>query len=149
MYGRDTDLIRQTIAEGPVMFRNLPIACLDSCDQTQVKFGEGIGLKVNGIPIGDEVFINKTLENRIEKIRAKIINTQQLLCDCSNQLLQVFVVYCFQPAFNHWLQCIDPRRTKKYAEEFDKLLITVMRETTGLDLHIPNKRNRRPEPFLH
>jgi len=149
IFGYDMDIIHQAIESGPDTFRDLTIAGIpdDELENANDK-EDSRGLKVHGIPIGNNKYIHHILKKRVDKIRANLENLTQMLSKKSTQILQAMIMYCYQPAFHHWIQCVNPDLTHPHAMEMDKLLTIAMRQTTGLDLYVENADTEDPCRFF-
>ena len=132
--GRDANAIRKYLAEHPEYDGCIGgLGCVKGLDANVVQWGEGVGIKVNGMPIGDASYVAAKLSKDISKTEANIEKMKSLLQDRSVQALQSFNYYCFQTLFQHHAQSIHPQVLQPYMRKLDAALMKSSHIGTGID----------------
>ena len=97
------------------------------------KFGDGFGITILGVPIGDEKYKNAILNEKFNTIRDDIFNQTRILnSDRPNgsgvdlQLSQCILLSCVLPRFDYWLQNMPPSETEVHARKVDKLFLSTL-----------------------
>ena len=84
--------LRDAIASNP-KYVGYGIGCSKSADPLTTQWNQGIGITINGIPIGDPTFVQQKLTSELSKIEAKIDNTITL--HQLSVLLRILFHRCF------------------------------------------------------
>ena len=109
------------------------LGALDDVDLDTAKFGDGFGITILGVPIGDRKYKNAILNEKFNTIRDDIFNQTRILnSDRPNgsgvdlQLSQCILLSCVLPRFDYWLQNMPPSETEVYARKVDKLFLSTL-----------------------
>ena len=85
-------------------------------------------MKILGIPIGHEDFVNRMAEERLEKERTNLEYLPKLE---DLQCAWLLLIYCAVPRANHLLRVVPPDLIRSYAEKHDNLIWRTFCKITG------------------
>ena len=113
----------------------------ESSEKT-IMYGEGVGVKLMGIPIGDEKFIVEGVKKIMERTRVTNTNIKTLLG--ANELhpahqhaamIQVYIDrVSTQVRLIHFYRSVAPKYMEQAAKELDELLDINFKNATGMDM---------------
>jgi len=114
--GQNADDIRATIASVPAYADLFKIACFDKETAGVIQWGEGIGAKVSGVPVGDVAFLDNWMTREVLLVGAKIDKICDMLHIWSLQGLHCVGASCLQSLVQHLMQSIPPAVIAPYVE---------------------------------
>jgi len=109
------------------------IGAIDGVDGWSAAHGEGFGLTLAGLPLGDESYTQATLKTKTDKILENNLTISDLLRIASPQGLQAVCVYCCQSLLAYETQNLPPSVTIPHLKRLDKSLLEMMEVATRLD----------------
>ena len=129
--GRNMDDIRGFLADE--RYSEFAIGCTKSADPATVQYGEGIGLRIHGVPVGDTVYTHEHLNKVATAAGATITKIDLKLRDSSAQAVQAFTIYVFQTLLQHLSQTITPEIMAPYLKRLDDAIADCSSLATGID----------------
>jgi hypothetical protein len=81
------------------------------------------GMKVLGVHIGDEVYINNKMENYVIDLKEKSDN---LINFNNNQDKYLLLYYCYVPLIDHYLKTTSPTLTVQLCQQFENLKKSIL-----------------------
>jgi hypothetical protein len=95
------------------------------------------GIKVAGIPMGTEEYINEAIASKVQQACETIKTMTQALLPKTAQGLTAMLVYCAQPLLNYEMRTVDPSITMPHLKKFDKALLQAAEQATGVSMEGP------------
>ena len=109
------------------------IGTKDGVDGWSAAYGDGFGLTLAGLPLGDVSYTQATLTTKTDKILEDNQKMSLLLRIASPQGLQAVCVYCCQSLLAYETQNLPPSVTIPHLKRLDKSLLEMMEVATRLD----------------
>ncbi|GMI54805.1 hypothetical protein ScalyP_jg285, partial [Parmales sp. scaly parma] len=106
--------------------------CHNSTDHEKVKEIDN-GIMVNGGPIGGENFVKDELKDKMLKIQENMDKVIKYLKPINCQALTAIAGISFTGSITHLCQMMKPTVMNPIAETFDKALLNMWSEGTGID----------------
>ena len=114
--------------------------------QTMVGGRTYYGVKVSGVPFGDDIYVQHMLKKKTGEVVSQIkATTKRLRLECQN--LYALLVQCMHSKMQFWMQCMSPKVLSTHLKRFDAVMMRAVRYTTNQAFTVgslPYKRLRSP-----
>ena len=130
-YSKNLDSMRAALKARPTGM-GFTAGCHNSTDHEKVKEIDN-GIMVNGGPIGGENFVKDELKDKMLKIQEKMVKVIKYLKPINCQALTAIAGISFTGSITHLCQMMNPTVMNPIAETFDKALLNMWSEGTGID----------------
>ena len=101
-------------------------------DISTLKYGDGVGIKVVNIPLGDDKYTKAIMAKKASKIERDLKNVTRLLSNgpADLQLAEALIVWCHKPRLWYWMQNVPPALMTECTRRVDKAILAAMSRIT-------------------
>ena len=108
---------------------------LEGVDPLTAEDGEGFGLVVGGVPIGDDAFVRAHIEDKVNAALEQLQKTVLQLRCVHQQSLWVRLQFCLRPKLDYWAQTCHGEAWNAAFLRFDEAVLEAASTAVSQPLH--------------
>ena len=99
------------------------VGCLDGIRPGSSHYGEGFGILISGVPVGDHVFVKTHIDAKVDTALEHIQKTTKALRSAHQQSLWTQITRCLRPKLDFLAQTCYPVSCSSGLQRFDEALL--------------------------